>query len=285
MARRLILGACMAIALASCSGKATDAPPTGGGGDGGGGGSSGGASGAMAGNARIAYLHHSTGGVIWGGGVASFITSWNASHGTSYTIQEVTYPATTGGYPWENYPYDYWNLWVNHAGASQDRGELNLDQLAAAYDVIVWKHCFPVSGVQADTGSPSVSSSVKTAETYKAQYLALRARLRQFPAKRFVVWTGAALVQGATDAAEAERARGFFAWVKDTWDEPGDNVFVWDFRQLETGGGLYLLPAYAASTTDSHPNATLASLAAPLVGKRVVDVVEGRGDTGSLTGQ
>ena len=32
-------------------------------------------------------------------------------------------------YPWANYPYDYWNLWVKHTGSSRDRGELNLDDL------------------------------------------------------------------------------------------------------------------------------------------------------------
>lgn len=96
------------------------------------------------GTVRIAYLHHSTGGNIWAGGVPQFFTSYNTAHGTNYQITSITYPATGGGYPWANYPYDYWNLWVNHTGTSQDRGELNLDQLAADYDVIMFKHCFPV---------------------------------------------------------------------------------------------------------------------------------------------
>ncbi|MBI5067160.1 MAG: hypothetical protein HZB56_02895 [Deltaproteobacteria bacterium] len=238
---------------------------------------------AMTGAVRVGYLHHSTGGVVWGGGVQTWLQGWNAAHGTGYRIAEVTYPSTAGGYPWANYPYDYWNLWVSHTGSSRDRGEANLDDLAASHDVIVWKHCFPVSGIGADTGSASVSSEVKTAENYKLQYQALKARMRQFPDKRFLVWTGAALRAADTDAASAQRARDFFAWVKSTWDEPGDNIFVWDFFELETQGGNVLAPAYA--TGDSHPNGTLAALAAPLVGKRIVDVIEGRGDSGSLTGQ
>lgn len=239
----------------------------------------------MTGDVRIVFLHHSTGGVVWSGGVQSFIQGWNAAHGTRYQITEQSYPATTGGYPWANYPYDYWNLWVSFTGTRRDRGEQNLDDLAAANDVIVFKHCFSVSAIGPDTGAPSVASSLKTVENYKAQYLTLRGRMRQFPGKRFVVWTGAALTEASTDAAQAQRARDFFAWVKSTWDEPGDNVFVWDFRECETGGGLYLQAAYASSPTDSHPNAALASLAAPLMGKRLVDVIEGRGDSGSLTGQ
>ncbi len=66
--------------------------------------------------------------------------------------------------------------------------------------------------------------------------------------------------------------------VKTTWDEPGDNIYVWDFRDLETGGGLYLLPENAVSTSDSHPNPTFAASAAPLIGQRIIDVIEGRGD-------
>jgi hypothetical protein len=239
----------------------------------------------LTGTVRIAYLRHSTGGNVWAGGVPGFIAGWSKPPATAYAITSITYPAApAGGYPWENYPYDYWNLWVNFTGANRDAGELNLDDLVAAYDVIVWKHCFPVSGIEADGAIASVSSPAKTVANYQLQYAALKARMRQFPGKRFVVWTGAALTEGSTTLAAATRARQFFSWVKTSWDEKGDNIYVWDFQQLETDGGLYLRPDYAASPTDSHPNAALSSLAAPLLGKRIVDVIEGRGDTGSLTG-
>ena len=91
--------------------------------------------------------------------------------GTSTTVHAnatTTYTDTTLGgsnsYPWANYPYDYWNLWVNHTGSSQDRGEPNLDQLTASYDVIVFKHCFPVSGIgpDSDCSPASVASQTKT---------------------------------------------------------------------------------------------------------------------------
>jgi len=250
----------------------------------------------MTGKVRVAYLHHSTGGNVWKGGVPEFFKSWNAEHRTDYRITELTYPATTGGrskllrslgprYPWANYPYDYWNLWVAHSGESRDRGELNLDDLVKDYDVIVFKHCYPVSGVLADGDAASVSSSAKTLSNYRLQYEAIRARLRQFPAKRFIVWTSAALTEQNTTPDQAERSRQFVEWVKRSWDEPGDNVFVWDFHALETGGGPFIKPDYAMSGTDSHPNATLSKLAAPLIGRRIVDVIEGRGDSVSLTGR
>lgn len=231
----------------------------------------------MSSSAKVIYLHHSTGGVIWDGGVDTAIENYNTNHGTSYSITQMEFPKSSP-YGWNNYPYDYWNIWVNHAGASAYMEEPTLEILTQTYDVIVWKHCFPVSNVVDDTGSPDITSSVKSEENYKLQYNALKAKMHEFPNKRFIVWTGSALVESATNAEEAGRARDFANWVKTTWDEPGDNIYIWDFRDLETGGELYLLPENAASTSDSHPNPTFAATAAPLIGQYIIDVIEGRGD-------
>jgi len=253
---------------------------------------------------RIAFLHHSTGEAVWKGGLAPFIEAWNTRHGTDYRITEQNYPMAKGNhprigallparvfnaifrdhYPWENNPYDYWNLWVAHRGQDRDRSEANLDDLARDYDVIVFKHCFPVSSVADDDGAPSASSRRRTLANYKLQYEALKARMRGFPRTTFIVWTGPALTESATRPGDAERAQRFAAWVKDTWDEKGDNIFVWDFRELETDGGLYLKPGRSVTAGDSHLSADFARKAAPLLGKRIVDVIEGRGDTSSLTG-
>jgi hypothetical protein len=247
-----------------------------------------GAEGAKMGNSvRVIFLHHSTGQNIWDGGVSSWIGQYNQSNGTSYRFDERSYPA--GGafesaHGWSNYPFDYWNLWVNHAGSQPYLGQDTLEVLTGQYNVIVWKHCFPVSNIGRG-GAGDVSSPDKTLANYQLQYEALKQKMRSFPNHRFVVWTGAAQVQQNVSAAEAEQARTFFTWVKETWDEPGDNIFVWDFWQLETEGGLYLLNQYASSPSDSHPNGDFAARVAPLFGQRLVNVIEGRGDTTSLTGQ
>ncbi len=238
--------------------------------------------GAMPGSARIIFLHHSTGENVWNGGVAGWFTQFNQQSGRSYDITERAYPSGSP-YPWNNYPYDYWNIWISHAGPEPYLTEPTLEILAPQYRVIVFKHCYPVSGIGPDTGSPSVSSEAKTIENYKLQYAALKEKLHQFRANRFIVWTGAALVEGETNAEQGARAREFFNWVKTQWDEPGDNIFVWDFFELETEGGLYLKSEYASG--DSHPNAAFCRTVAPLLGQRVVDVIEGRGDSGSLTGK
>lgn len=234
--------------------------------------------------AKIIFLHHSTGGVIWDGGVSNLLAEYNTDSGKSYQISETAFPDGFS-YEWNNYPYDYWNIWVNHAGSTPFSGQDTLEILTEKYDVIVFKHCFPVSNIAADTGNADIASEDKRIENYKLQYEALKAKMKEFPKVRFIVWTGAANVAGLTDAEEAARARAFFEWVKKTWDEKNDNIYVWDFFELETEGGNYLKPEYAADAGDSHPNSTFADTVAPYFVKRIVDVIEGRGDAGSLTGK
>jgi hypothetical protein len=232
----------------------------------------------------IIFLHHSTGGVIWGGGVSDWISSYNGSNDKNYQITEIAYPSDAG-YGWANYPYDYWNIWVNNAGPDPYLTEATLEMLTPEYDVIVFKHCFPVSGIGPDTGSPDIASSEKTIENYRLQYNAIKEKLHEFPANRFIVWTGAALTANSTDSESAQRSRDFFTWVKEEWDEPGDNIFVWDFFELETEGGNVLLDSYAASPDDSHPSDAFAATVAPYFGQRMADVIQGLGDSTSLTGQ
>lgn len=224
------------------------------------------------GDAEIIFLHHSTGENIWNGGVAD----WFAQNAPQYQIVERWFPENYG-----NDPYDYWNLWVNRG----DQNELSLDTLTSRYRMIVFKHCFPVGEIGEDIGQPDVTSSDKRLENYYLQYNALKARLSQYPNVRFLVWTGAALLQTATDEAMATRARIFFDWVKSSWDQPGDNIYIWDFYELETAGSLYMRPEYADGPDDSHPNAGFAQQVAPLFAQRMVHVLEGRGDSTSLTGQ
>jgi len=237
---------------------------------------------ARADSVDIIFLHHSTGGCVWEGGVPAKLDKYNRTRGTQYRISQREFPKDSP-YGWENYPFDYWNIWVKHAGAAPFKQEPTLEMLTPKYGVIVWKHCFPVSSVEEDTGSPDVGSADKRVENYKIQYAALKKKMLQFPKTKFVVWTGAALLAGETDPASAKRAKAFFDWVRATWDTPGDNIFVWDFRQLETGGGLYLKAENAQG--DSHPNATFSKRAAALFSQRLVDVIEGRGDSGSKTGE
>ena len=227
---------------------------------------------------NIIFLHHSTGNVVWKAGVKKWIKKYNKKNGADYRITERSFPAESP-YGWNNYPYDYWNIWVNNAGEDEYQKEPTLEILTGDYDLIVFKHCFPVSDIKEDTGRPDVGSKEKRIENYVLQYNALKQKMYEFPSRSFLVWTGAALVRQATDEESAARAKQFFDWVKNEWDEPGDNIFLWDFYGLETEGGLYLKDEYAEGPKNSHPNKKFAKTAAPLFCRRMIDVLEGRGDT------
>ncbi len=243
---------------------------------------------------KIVFLHHSTGDLIWQGGVPEWFEQYNRENGTDYRIAEQAFPKNMG-----NYPYDYWNVWVDHAGTEAFMKEPTLEILTRKYDVIIWKHCFPVSNIREDTGDPIIGSDEKRIENYRPQYMALKAKMREFPAKRFIVWTGAArvkntslinriisvLMRKSSDEEKARRVRTFFDWVKNEWDEPGDNIYLWDFYELETEGGIYLKKEFAAGSGNSHPSSTFSQLVAPFFCQRIVDVIEGRGDTANITGR
>jgi predicted esterase len=224
---------------------------------------------------NILFLHHSTGKLVWDGGVKKWFRKYNRKYKTDYNVAERAFPAESP-YGWNNYPYDYWNIWVKNAGGAPYQNEPTLEILAADYDVIVFKHCFPVSHIRPDTGTPDPGSPEKRIENYTVQYNALKEKMHTFPDTRFLVWTCAALVEAKTDPEEAKRTRQFVDWVKHEWNEAGDNIYVWDFYELETEGGLYLKPDYARSETDSHPHKKFAKRVAPLFAERIVEVIESR---------
>ena len=163
--------------------------------------------------------------------------------------------------------------------------EPTLEMLIRKYDVIIWKHCFPVSDILPDDTIPDINSEKKTLGNYKLQYAALKEKMHKFPNTIFIVWTGAALVKGATTEEKAQRAKNFFNWVRYSWDEPGDNIFLWDFYQLETDGGLYMKDEYASGIKDSHPNPSFSAKVYPLFCQRIVDIIETGGNKTTLTGE
>lgn len=251
-------------------------------------------------DARIMFLHHSTGQAVakgdasrWyykifkKGTLANWLADYNSQHGTGYVLDTQLFPSADG-YGWSNDPHDYYDIWVTHAGDQPYRGEPTLEMLTKKYDVIILKHCFPIGLIDDEKDLPetdplTADSPRKTLTTYKLQYEALKAKMKQFPNTRFIVWTGAALVKRATTISKAERMKQFVAWVNNTWDEKGDNIFVWDFYSLETEGELYMKDEYALGPYDSHPNVAFAIKAAGRLGQRIVDVIEGRGDGGTPT--
>ena len=235
----------------------------------------------LAKDAKIVLLHHSTGNCVWGGGVPEWFDKYNVDNAANYQISEMAFPKQEP-YGWRNYPYDYWNIWVNNAGDEPFTQEPTLEMLTKDYDVIIFKHCFPVSCVEPDDGAPDITSDKKTLANYKLQYNALKAKMHEFPATRFIVWTSPALsrkrknddVLVDRDIDQAKRSAEFVAWVKDEWNEADDNIFVWDFNVIETAGGLFVATEFGASETDSHPNDECSRKAAPALCEAIVSAIK-----------
>ena len=231
---------------------------------------------------KVIFLHHSTGGNVYNEGD---VQQWLHTYNPSLEISERAYPAN--GYPWANYPYDYWNLWINGKCQSGNTGMECLDNLADEYDVIIFKHCFPGAAVQPDIGTPDVTSARKSLENYKAQYRALRDEMDQYPDTTFIIWTLAPLHRLATNPDQAARAWQFVQWVKhDFLSEDGKahpNIFIFDFfgivaenRPDPPEGQQYCLRyeyERSHSGSDSHPNRLANETAGPLFARCIADAV------------
>lgn len=237
---------------------------------------------------KIIFLHHSTGEVIKNGEVKpiryvgkfirqkSSVSKWfdeyNKLNETNYIFEDQFFPKKKV-YGWNNYPYDYYNIWVKNAGEKPYLDEPTLEILTKQYDMIIFKHCFPVCDIEENINQPDINSSKKRLENYKLQYQALKKKMYEFPDTKFLLWTGAARVENSLPKERALRAKEFFNWVRTEWNTPGDNIFIWDFYELETKGSLYLNPEFAKSTTDSHPNQSFAKNTFILFCERIVEVI------------
>jgi hypothetical protein len=242
---------------------------------------------------KAIFLHHSTGGYLYEqGNVAQWISNYNSQHGTNYQLSERAYPDTP--YPWANYPFDYWNLWINNQCNNSNPNIECLDKLTQSYDVIIFKHCFPGASVQADYGSPLISSSVQTLANYKLQYRALRALMDSYPSKKFILWTLVPLHRLETTPENAARAREFVNWVKSSWlTEDGQahpNIYIFDFfgyaaenNPTPINGQINCLKYdYEISHTniDSHPNVAANQTIGPIFAEFIVNTI--RSTTNSI---
>ncbi len=235
---------------------------------------------------KIIFLHHSTGRSIWVGNTNRFIykltqkgdvqrifDDYNRINKTDYIISNQIFPKNEP-YGWNNYPYDYYNIWVKNAGNAAYKGEPTLEMLTKEYNVIIFKHCFPVGKILPDSGNPDIDSSDKRIENYKLQYNALKEKMHQFPDNKFIVWTPPASVQLRITEEEAERTNNFYKWMTGEWDEQGDNIFIWDFYSYETEGGRFLPERNAFARDNSHPGRKFSGLIAPIFSKYIIDVIE-----------
>jgi hypothetical protein len=206
--------------------------------------------------------------------VKKYFREYNKKSGTTLHIDECVFPKKHP-YGWRNYPYDYYNIWVKNGGEKPYLEEPTLEMLTKKYDVIVFKHCYPVSKILEDTGIPDIDSDIRRLENYKLQYTALKSKMHDFPDCKFIVWSPAVLIKNLLHEDEASRTFEFYKWIREEWDQKGDNIFIWDFYKYETEGGIYMLDKYASGPSNSHPNRDFSARLAPLFCKFIIDVING----------
>ncbi len=157
-----------------------------------------------------------------------YLINYNKENNKNYLIKEIAFPKAAP-YGWHNYPYDYYNIWVKHAGNEPYMEEPTLEILTRQYQVISFKHCFPVSNIQPDKDSADINSDYKSLANYKLQYAALRDKLHEFPDTKFIVWTGAALAKGAVSEECSPEGKGvLYVGLKKNGIYPG-TTFVMGF--------------------------------------------------------
>jgi hypothetical protein len=239
------------------------------------------------------FLHHSTGGCIWGpNGSSTSVTqelaTYNTLHGLvgsdAVALNEEGWPVN----PWDN----EWNRWHNIFD-NQD-ATANIQPYYTSQKIIIIKSCFP-SSAMTGVGGPTdtLSATVKSLYNYKWHWRSIVTVMRQHPGNFFVVWTNAPLVASQTNAQQAELSNRFCRWAKDTLAQGFDpvfgvfpqNVYVFDFFHKLAGSNGILQPMYAQSSGDSHPNASATAVVAPQFVQEAFDAAISYEQTVGVGGQ
>lgn len=223
------------------------------------------------------FLHHSTGGCIWGPNGSSTsvplqMDMYNQAHAysgeESVTMNEQWYPGSTD------------NEWVTwHSIFEQDEPE----PISGYYPlnrIVMVKSCFPASDMSG-FGQPADTANgwSKTVYNYKWHWRHIVSAMRAHPHNFFVIWTSAPLERQSTNPASAHLSELFCTWAKDTLATGLDpvagpfprNVFVFDFFHKLADAEGFLPDQYRAGPGDSHPNAAATALVAPQLVQETFD--------------
>ena len=224
------------------------------------------------------FLHHSTGLNIWGPNSSSTsilqeIAIYNTNNGYTGTnavsMGEQWFPS--GG----NNEWEYW-----HRVFDNQISNANIISVMNTNKIVVIKSCYPSSEI-VGRGQPSdtLNYPLKTIYNYKWHWRKIIEVMAARPQNFFAIWTNAPHVQGNTNSTSALLAKEFCTWAKDTLAMGLDpvmgafpaNVYVFDYFSKLSGANGYLLPQYAVSNSDSHPNSLATELVAPQFVSEIFD--------------
>ncbi len=227
------------------------------------------------------FLHHSTGGNIWGpNGSSTSIPNemalYNAAHGYTGTNAVSMTEQWWPGAPLSN--DNEWERW--HRIFDGEDPYANIQTIMAANKIVVIKSCYP-SSAMTGMGQPSdtLTYTIKSMYNYKWHMRNIVNVMAEHPENFFAIWTNAPLNQAATNANAAQLAKKFTTWMKDTLAQGLDpemgafppNIYVFNYFAKLTNASGYQMPEYAVSTWDSHPNAAATALVAPQFVNEIFD--------------
>lgn len=221
------------------------------------------------------FLHHSTGGNIWGPNGSSVsvpdeIDKYNAAKGLKGD-DKVSFRERWFA-PGDNEWYIVRDFF---------EGNLNnedFDFYCDNFEIIMIKSCFPSSDIKGE-GRAGENPTNKTIYNYKEHWRAIVRIMAQHPDNFFVIWTNAPQESGSTTASEAGLSKEFCNWAKNILAEGKDevygafppNVYVFDFFSKLTDANGYMKTDYRTRSGDSHPNSAATELVAPQLVKEVFD--------------
>ncbi len=235
---------------------------------------------------KVLFIHHSTGGnIIKQGKLRDLlkvknpdIEFWDHSYNlfpilpnivakfTNYTgLTDNAGRMTTTDYDIvlsNNSPKEYAEIF------SRDSSDPTLSKILE-YDVVIFKNCFPTSNIK-DDGQLSQN---------KAYYKQIRDSLKNYPTKKFVLFTSPPLRREVTSFEIASRARVLADWLKSPeFLEDSSNLYVFDLFGLlieQEGDNKNTLRRDFTSFIwlDSHPNKKANKLVAEILSDYLVKLI------------
>ncbi len=234
------------------------------------------------------FLHHSTGGRIWGPNtfpnssskisIPTEITKYNSSmelkSSEQFQFKESWF------LPEDNEWYivrDFFEGKINGKNPEYNFKNENPADYYYNYDIIMIKSCYPSSKmVESSDGD---DRKVKSLTNYKNHWRAIIRIMEQHPDNFFVIWTNAPLEARSTNTTEAMLSKEFCNWAKNILAQGKDpeygafpkNVYVFDFFSKLTAANGIMEDKYRDYPEDSHPNSYATELVAPILVKEVFD--------------
>jgi hypothetical protein len=218
------------------------------------------------------FLHHSTGGYIWGPNpdgtstktIPEEMQRYNLEH--NFTGSQVVSMEEEWWSPGDN----EWS--TQHEFFEGNTAFTDINYYLSNYKILVVKSCFPSAAIES-WGQPSDTTdpTYKTVYNYKWHWRHIVKVMKDHPQNFFAVWTNAPLEINSTNASQASFSKMFCRWAKDTLATGQDpvfgafpaNVYVFDYFGKMSDENGYELPQFVTGAGDSHPNGAGTDFAAP----------------------